>query len=541
MKEKLKAVNIVKMIINIIAVLTLLLIVFLNAKYEVTIRRFEEHTDIQNMGLKKLLIDMLIGIGIVVLTNWISRFKINKIAKRIVIIVLLGIYIIFQVVWVQYCMVNAGADSEMIYGAASRLFNHKEITDALIEYFAYYKQNIGLVVIFEKLMYLFQTDNINLFRYANVVSNVFTVLGLYWIYHMITNDTNKRNEILFYILALGFLPMSLLCTWVYGDFIGLALSVWAVAFIIKYQQSKKTRYFIFSSLSMAFAIMSRSNSNIFIIAIAIYLILTISEEKTKKEKILKLVLVPIFILIAIMPNKILMSYVSNKYQMNDKKEKSVIVYLYMGMSEGNKANGWFNDEIAGINREMKLYPKDDKTIENQTKEKLKNRVQYLFEHSRYTMEFYKNKILSMWAEPTMASEIYNTQRGIEPSDNKMFVLLMEGQNFEILKSSQKIIDGIIFTGALLCCILKRKNISNERLLLAIVFLGGFSFHILWEAKSRYIIPYVAILIPIAVVGMSELSEWIKIKIRKNKRNNKKLLKEGESKNEKNICNNTNVL
>lgn len=141
----------------------------------------------------------------------------------------------------------------------------------------------------------------------------------------------------------------------------------------------------------------------------------------------------------------------------------------------------------------------------------------------------------------MASEIYNTQRGIEPSDNKMFVLLMEGQNFEILKSSQKIIDGIIFTGALLCCILKRKNISNERLLLAIVFLGGFSFHILWEAKSRYIIPYVAILIPIAVVGMSELSEWIKIKIRKNKRNNKKLLKEGESKNEKNICNNTNVL
>ena len=95
----------------------------------------------------------------------------------------------------------------------------------------------------------------------------------------------------------------------------------------------------------------------------------------------------------------------------------------------------FNDEIAGINREMKLYPKDDKTIENQTKEKLKNRVQYLFEHSRYTMEFYKNKILSMWAEPTMESEIYNTQIGIEPSDNKMFVLLMEGQNFKIISKN----------------------------------------------------------------------------------------------------------
>lgn len=541
MKEKIKAVNVVKIIISIIAILTLLLIIFLNAKYEVTIRRFEEHTDIQNLSLLKLTVYVLIGIAVVIFTDWINHLNINKVVKRIAVIISLGIYIAFQVIWVQYCMVKAGADSEMIYGAASRLFNNKEITDALIEYFAYYKQNIGLVVIFEKLMHIFQTDSLNLFRYVNIVSNVFTVLGLYWIYRMITSNTDKKNGLLFYILALGFLPMSLLCTWVYGDFIGLALSVWSIAFMIKYQQSKKIRYFIFSSLSMAFAIMARNNSNIFVIAIAIYLLLTISEEKMKKDKILKLILVPVFVLISIVPNKILMSYASNKYQMNDKKEKSVIVYLYMGMSEGNLANGWFNDEIAGINRDMKLYPKEDKTIENQTKEKLKTRVQYFLEHPRYTIEFYKNKILSMWAEPTMASEIYNTQRGIEPSENKMFVLLMEGQNFEILKSSQKIIDGIIFVGALLCIILKRKNISNEILLLAICFLGGFSFHILWEAKSRYIIPYVAILIPIAVAGISELSEFMKSKINRNKTKQRKLLKEGESEDEKSISSNTNVL
>ena len=522
MKEKLKVADIVKIIISIIAILTLLLIIFLNAKYEVTIRRYEEHTDIQNFGLLKLTVYALIGIAIVIFTDKISRLNINKAVKIIAIIVSLGSYIVFQVVWVQHCIINAGADSEMIYGAASRLFNNKEITDTLIEYFAYYKQNIGLVVIFNKLMQLFQTDNLNLFRYVNIVSNVFTVLGLYWIYRMITCNTNKKNGLLFYILTLGFLPMSLLCTWVYGDFIGLALSVWSIAFMIRYQQSKRTRYFIFSSISMLFAIMARNNSNIFVIAIVIYLLLTISEEKNKKDKIIKLVLVPIFVFISIVPNEILINYASNKYQMNDKKEKSAIVYLYMGMSEGNMANGWYNDEIATINREMKLYTKEDKTIENQTKEKLKARIQYLLENPRYTIKFYRDKILSMWAEPTMSSEIYNTQRGIEPSENKIFVLLMEGKNFEILKFSQKIIDGIIFVGAILCIIFKRKNISNEILLLAICFLGGFSFHILWEAKSRYILPYVVILISIALVGMSELSEMIK-----NKANKRKFLKEGE--------------
>ena len=40
-------------------------------------------------------------------------------------------------------------------------------------------------------------------------------------------------------------------------------------------------------------------------------------------------------------------------------------------------------------------------------------------------------------------------------------------------------------------------INMEKLYLIIIFLGGFTFHILWEAKSRYIIPYVIILFPLA--------------------------------------------
>lgn len=49
---------------------------------------------------------------------------------------------------------------------------------------------------------------------------------------------------------------------------------------------------------------------------------------------------------------------------------------------------------------------------------------------------------------------------------------------------------------------KKYNLDNrfvnmEKLYLVIIFLGGFAFHILWEAKSRYIIPYVIILFPLA--------------------------------------------
>ena len=69
----------------------------------------------------------------------------------------------------------------------------------------------------------------------------------------------------------------------------------------------------------------------------------------------------------------------------------------------------------------------------------------------------------------------------------------------------------------------------EKLYLAIIFLGGFTFHILWEAKSRYIIPYVIILFPLAtglidVIINNKIVNKIKllnpyIKEKEDKRNN----------------------
>lgn len=51
---------------------------------------------------------------------------------------------------------------------------------------------------------------------------------------------------------------------------------------------------------------------------------------------------------------------------------------------------------------------------------------------------------------------------------------------------------------------RRKNLSLEIIFLITIFIGGFAFHLLWEAKSRYIIPYIIVLIPIASI---KIKEW----------------------------------
>ena len=83
------------------------------------------------------------------------------------------------------------------------------------------------------------------------------------------------------------------------------------------------------------------------------------------------------------------------------------------------------------------------------------------------------------------------------------MLLIAGNQFESfigpLTFYQKVLLIITCMCSLIVLIQNRKNLSLELLFLITIFIGGFAFHILWEAKSRYIIPYVVILIPVASV------------------------------------------
>ena len=85
---------------------------------------------------------------------------------------------------------------------------------------------------------------------------------------------------------------------------------------------------------------------------------------------------------------------------------------------------------------------------------------------------------------------------------------------------QKALILLIFGCSVFVIIQNRKNLSNEILLLLTIFIGGFLFHVLWEAKSRYVIPYIVPLIPIA-----------SLEIKMNKQKFEKLLKNIKKRNE----------
>ena len=153
--------------------------------------------------------------------------------------------------------------------------------------------------------------------------------------------------------------------------------------------------------------------------------------------------------------------------------------------------------------------KDPDMAKNEYGNRIKEKLSYFVSNPGYTFNFYVMKIASMWTENTY-SAVRSNQDGTDiPIES------ITGS----LTFYQKMLLIITCLCSLIVMIQNRKNLSLDVLFLITIFIGGFAFHVLWEAKSRYIIPYILVLIPVASIYINNLE--IKEKIMKiyNKKKN----------------------
>ena len=278
----------------------------------------------------------------------------------------------------------------------------------------------------------------------------------------------------------------------------MALCLLSVYFMIKYVKTKEVKYAVFASIFTMIAYMMRMNSLIFIIATVIYLLLNLFKDFKQtawKKSVLSLTIVAIYVIISVTPTILVKNYYFDKYNLDKNKIYPNTSYLLMAMEEGPRENGWYNEKIA----EQAL--KDPENAKNEYTEKIKERLIYFKDNLDYTIDFYIKKISSMWTENTYSAVIYNK--------------IDENNLIEKISSPLAFYQKASLITLCVCCIIvliqNRKNISLEIIFLLTIFIGGFAFHILWEAKSRYIIPYIIVLIPIASISIN------KFKFGKNKK------------------------
>ena len=493
-----------KKIVYLFAIIFLVMIVIVNIVFT-TYLNTSEQAIIQTNHLGYIIGVLLVGILIYFITHRVNQYlykdessDINKKMRKKLFIVAFTMYIIFNIIWVVLVNPKVIGDSvhvcnlaQTFYGDNSQDFlqNPTYVGVSLKEYMQAYPHQITLAFIYSIFFKIIHFDVMEILRVWNVIGNIAIVIAIYKIGNQLSKKY-KMNKVRLLLLILTFISLPMLTTYIYGDIPSLALCLFSVYFMMRYTETKKIIYPIVASVFTMIAYMMRMNSLIFIIATGMYLVLNIWKEWSKedwKNRILQISIICIYLIIAMFPASLVKNYYFQKYDLDKDKIYPNNSYLLMAMEEGPRGNGWYNENIAGP------ALKEPEKMKIEYTQKIKDRLTYFSENWGYTLKFYTNKITSMWTENTYAAVRNNTL-----PDNTIIDKFINPLTFY-----QKEVLILICTCSIIILVQNRKNLSYELIFLATIFIGGFAFHILWEAKSRYIIPYIVVLMPMASVEIQK--------------------------------------
>lgn len=454
------------------------------------------------------IVTISITIGIFILIN---REKI-KLSKK-TLWILIGIWFVISLIWVFTANIYPRADQKYIYKIAEQMRSGNFRGFEKGRYMYSNPHQSGLLLYEYILGFIFGSKN----YLALQVVNILALLGAFYCIYKITRILfkEKKTSVTTIVGLFMFIPLWFYISFIYGNIIGLTLSMAGVLFALKYIENRSIKYIIFSAITIALAISAKSNYLITLIAVICILILDIISNKKWKNIIPIIILVVVYIIV-----KLAIPFaVRCITKTEESKGIPMLAYVEMGLEDGKRAPGWYN----GYNR--KVYRKNsydyDKSSEA-VKRKLNKSVDKFKNNPQYAGEFFYKKTVSQWNNPTFQA-FWNNWGKRGKQDRSLPVKVLCGNNIvnTVITQYMNIFQTIILFGATAYMIIRFKKNDIKQLTFAIIFIGGFLFHLIWEAKCQYTITYFVLLIPYSVKGYIDLSKYIDDKIK-----NRKVQKDG---------------
>lgn len=121
--------------------------------------------------------------------------------------------------------------------------------------------------------------------------------------------------------------------------------------------------------------------------------------------------------------------------------------------------------------------------------------------------FFKAKLLNQWNEPSYGA--FSATRFMEePKD--WIVKMYYGKGNDFLYGGLNLVQSVIYLSVFvyfLSLLFAREKTMCY--LPGLILVGGILFSAIWEAKSRYIYPYIVVALPYTSKGIFRLLHWIK--------------------------------
>lgn len=302
--------------------------------------------------------------------------------------------------------------------------------------------------------------------------------------------SNKKILNITMFLLLGCLQQILLCTFIYGNIMGLALAMWAVVLEIMYIKSGKKYVMLVSTVLIALAIIAKLNYSICLVAMCIILLLNF----LKTVQWFNLISILIALVLTLSSYNLIISSYEARASIKLGSGVPQILWTAMGFQESQRAPGWYNSYTINTFKESNY---DSNLASQEVESYIVERIAYLASNPKNAADFFGNKVLSQWNEPSYEC-IWVSQVKKHVSSVPSFVeSVYTGQLGQYLGIYFNFYQQMILIGFIIALLASLKKPNLLFTFIPLIILGGFLYHLINEAKSQYILVYFVIMVPYA--------------------------------------------
>lgn len=462
-------------------------------------------------------------------------------SKRVILtsnIVRLTAFVILAIMLFVYINVSdpqlIPEDSGVCYSAAQSIFQNNYSVIQSGSYVYHFPNMLGVISLNILFFSLFGAANTSAFYYFNAVCVLTMVwFGAAFIRMIICSrdflgkeiDSDKDSdadkqidpenkyfrckvsliaETLWMLFCLFDIPLNMLVLFRYGDIAQAASLIMAFYFAVRCIKSGKMRYCFPVIIVLSVGVLLRENTMVGCIALLLfYLVAGVKNGNLKRT----LILTGTVLLVMILPIRIQRACYE-KLAGERIVGTPVSAWIAMGMMENEtEGPGWYN----GYNWIVFEDYGGREGADVAAKAFINARTEQFMNDPGLMINFYHRKTVTQWADP-LYEALGHTSFGNNAHPFFLNVFGKRGEEKPLNEHLYRITDllqSIVFIGgniflviSAVLCLKKKEKYMGYMLLLVIAVTGGVLFSVLWEAKSRYTIGYLPVIMLMGAVGYS---------------------------------------
>ena len=420
----------------------------------------------------------------------ISRLRGSRLNHVLLVMTLL--WVILQVAMILNTKLHFVYDQSRVYEGARELLAGDYTNWKPFNYFYAYPYINGMVLMEVPFVFLFGDNAYLALQFANIIFLLLIFLAISFIAKLIFD---RRAAQLTYLALLLFAPLWFYVTFGYGTIPGLAFCCWALYFERSYEHSGKWKELAASLVLVFLGVAWKSNFQIFLIALAI-LFLSDAIRKGKWQPLVGAAGALLFLGTELTMISALMHLITGEAVNGG---TPTIAWVAMGLQESSIAPGWYNGYTEKVYQEYNYIAP---AITQDAKHSIIKQLTLFHDQPDYGLRFFFRKLASMWNNPSFQCFTIVSKRNTQGSLSYWMkdLLYDGGVKNVILQVLMDLMHSITLFGLVLYAFLRKRRTELCDYALLLTFLGGFFFHIVWEAMGQYALPFYLLLFPYAVQG-----------------------------------------